>query len=118
MASTSVKEDDRNENFSQRINILKRVENLIRTTILMLIYKTDWFRKTWERALLLNIGFSGHVSNIDMRIAQREGLKPLNRFELWLMSPQIIAAKKARKDAFRASCIDVLGEDPEVDWIW
>lgn len=118
MDNTSVNEADRNENISERISILKRIENRIRTTILMLIYKTDWFRKTWERALLLNIGFSGHVSNIDKHIAQKEGLKPLNRFELWLMTPLIIAAKKDRKDAFRASCIEVLGEDPDEDWVW
>jgi len=118
MDSTSVKEADRNENISQRISILKRVENRIRISFLMLTYKTDWFRKTWERALLLNIGFSGHVSNIDKHIALREGLRPLNRFELWLMTPLIIADKAERKNAFRQACIEVLGEDPDEDWVW
>lgn len=71
--------------------------------------------KLCERVMRTQVGLSGHVSLIDDHIAADRNLKPLNRFELWLMKPRIEEQKRLNQDAFRKACIGVMGEDPFVE---
>ncbi|TSC82052.1 MAG: hypothetical protein G01um101420_582 [Parcubacteria group bacterium Gr01-1014_20] len=66
-----------------------------------------------ERANYTAIGFSGHVSVFDEGVAKDRGLKPLNRFERWLLKPIIEAEQGFRRQEFRQAVIEVTGEDPE-----
>lgn len=68
-----------------------------------------------KRIKYCEVGFAGHVSMIDENISKEQGLIKLNSFERFLFGPDIKFLKSIHKEAFRKSCIDVLGEDPE-DW--
>lgn len=67
----------------------------------------------YERANYTAIGLSGHVSMIDKDVAKKRRLKPLNRFERWLLQPIVEAEQKHRRENFRQAIIEVTGEDPE-----
>jgi len=49
-------------------------------------------------------------------VAKERKLKPLNRFERWLLKPIIEAEQERRRECFRQAVIEVTGEDPETDW--
>ena len=70
----------------------------------------------FERASYTAIGLSGHVSMLDEVVAEKRQLKPLNRFERWLLQPIIDAEQKRRRENFRQAVIEVTGEDSETDW--
>lgn len=72
---------------------------------------TSWFKYLPRRTYVTRIGLSGHVSLIDESIAKEEGLKPLNRFERWLLSDLIKAEKEHRQEIFRQVVREELGED-------
>jgi hypothetical protein len=73
----------------------------------------------YTRAVFTEIGhFSGNVSALDRDIAESKGLRPLSRFERWLLKPIIKEEKADRRDAFRSACQDILGEDPDEDWVY
>ena len=57
----------------------------------------------------------GVFSLINKGIAEERGLRPLNRFESWLLRPAIDNVKGLYQEAFRQACIETLGEDPN-DW--
>jgi hypothetical protein len=61
------------------------------------------------------IGFSGQSPTaLDVKPSRSLGRKEillLNKYKKVRME-----VEQARKDAFRQACIDILGEDPEVDW--
>jgi hypothetical protein len=61
------------------------------------------------------VGLTGHVSDLDRAEAAKQQLRPLTRFELWLLHEIIVAERAYRQDCFRQACINVLGEDPN-DW--
>jgi hypothetical protein len=69
-----------------------------------------------ERANYTAIGILGHVSPFDEDVAKKRGLKPLNRFEQWLLKSIIGSEQKRRREAFRQATIKVTGEDPDTDW--
>ena len=64
-----------------------------------------------RRMCVLEIGLTGHVSDFDRMIADREQLKPLNRFERWLLEEFISAEIVFRREAFRKSVREVTGEE-------
>lgn len=69
-----------------------------------------------KRTNCYEVGFSGHgKSKLDDVLIERYNMKPLNRFEKWLMARYIVEMKKAHASAFKEACIEVLGEDPD-DW--
>ena len=68
------------------------------------------------RANYTEIGFSGHVSMLDEGVSKERKLKPLNRFERWLLKPIIEAEQKRRRECFRQAVIEVTDEDPDTDW--
>lgn len=96
---------------------MKKVADLIRSFILWSTQWTAWAKQLPDRAVFTEIGSTGNVSLPDKSIAKERGLKQLNRFEKWLLQPAIQYEKSRRKDAFRQACIEVLGEDPERDWV-
>lgn len=44
-----------------------------------------------DRASLLEVGLSGHVTKRDIEYAERMGYRRLNRFEKWFLKPMIEA---------------------------
>ena len=88
----------------------------MRTLIIWLLCRTGKMPLLYQRAVFTEIGhFSGHVSELDKAVAEDHDLHPLNRFERWLLRDIIKEEKAVRKDAFRETCLEVLGEDPD-DW--
>jgi hypothetical protein len=64
------------------------------------------------------VGLSGEGGSLpEIAFAKKEGLKSLNKIELWFLGPCIEVEKRIHRQAFRSACIEVLGEDPEEDWI-
>jgi len=91
----------------------------MRSLILWALCKTGRLSRLYTRAVFTEIGhFSGNVSLLDDDIAKEHNLKPLNRFERWLLKPIIEYEKADRHDAFRSACQDILDEDPDEDWIY
>jgi len=90
---------------------------IIRYTALRLLGFTGQLAPLLGRCSVSVIGFTGYVSALDKALAKAEKLKPLNRFELWLLKPFIETARLERRQAFQQSCIEVSGEDPETDWV-
>jgi len=89
----------------------------MRSLILWALCKTGRLSRLYTRAVFTEIGhFSGNVSLLDDDIAKEHNLKPLNRFERWLLKPIIEYEKADRHDAFRSAYQEVLGEDPDEDW--
>ena len=88
----------------------------VRYPFLFLFRITGQLAPLFERANYTAIGFSGHVSMLDEGVSKERKLKPLNRFERWLLKPIIEAEQKRRRECFRQAVIDVTGEDPETDW--
>lgn len=97
--------------------VLEIVKEAIRGSFIVVITGTDYGNKLYYRTVHSEVGgLSGHVSDIDREYAKKHNLNDLNRLERWLMHDFIKIEKKRRKEAFRQSCIEVLGEDPETDW--
>ena len=69
-----------------------------------------------ERANFTAIGTTGHVSVPDEYMTRARKLKPLNRFERWLLGPIIEEEQARRRQAFREAVMEATGEDPETDW--
>ena len=86
-----------------------------RTAIIFLYRISGKDIKLFQRTDWTAIGFTGYVSLPDHDFAKLHKLKPLNRFERWLMKPIIEAEQTLRRDSFRQACLEVLGEDPN-DW--
>lgn len=89
---------------------------IIRWPIVSFLRLIGRFSRLSRRAHFTEIGFSGYVSDSDRNLAAEQKVQPLNRFEKWLLRPYIEAAQKARRRAYRQACIEVTGEDPEVDY--
>lgn len=87
----------------------------VRYPFLFLFMITGQLAPLFERASYTAIGFSGHVSMLDECVAKERKLKPLNRFEKWLIKPIIEAEQRWRRECFRQAVIDVTGEDTETD---
>jgi len=69
-----------------------------------------------KRTNCYEVGFSGHgKSGLDDILIKEHQLKPLNKFEKWLMARYIIEIKKFHAKVWQEVCLEVLGEDPE-DW--
>lgn len=88
----------------------------VRYPFLLFFRMTGQLTPLFDRASCTAIGLSGHVSMFDKDIAKTHNLKPLNRFEMWLLGPIIEDEQKRRRGCFRQAIIDVTGEDPETDW--
>ncbi len=89
----------------------------IKDFFLVVIAGTKYGSKLYLRLLHTEVGYlSGYVSDIDRLISRDKGLATLSRFEKWLMQELIEREKTLRRQAFRQSCIDYLGEDSEADW--
>ncbi|MBI2482012.1 MAG: hypothetical protein HYV76_00325 [Candidatus Vogelbacteria bacterium] len=88
----------------------------IRYPFLFLFRITGRLGPLFERAEYTAIGLSGHVSMLDKSVAKERKLKPLNRFERWLLKPIIEDEQKLRRECFRQAVIEVMGEDPKTDW--
>jgi hypothetical protein len=96
-------------------HIFESMRYALRLAILYLwrLFKRN--RTVFLRMNFTEVGFTGNVSLIDNDIAEKRNLKPLNRFERWVMKPHIETEQIRRKMAFRLSCMEVLGEDSD-DW--
>ncbi len=92
------------------------IANFARDILLRVITHTVYGVSLGQRANYTEVGFTGNVSEIDKLLAQEKKLRPLNRFEKWLLTPVITYERNLRRESFRQSCIQVLGEDPETDW--
>jgi len=69
-----------------------------------------------KRTNCYEVGFSGHGrSGLDDILIREHILKPLNKFEKWLMAGYIVEMKKMHASAWKNACLEVLGEDPD-DW--
>ena len=88
----------------------------IRYPFLFFFRITGQMAPLFERADYTAIGVTGHVSMFDEGVAKERRLKPLNRFERWLLKPVIEAEQKRRRECFRQAIIEVTGEDPDTDW--
>ena len=77
----------------------------IRRPFLFFFMITDQLGTLLERANYTEIGFTGSVSIIDRDIAKKRKLKPLNRFERWLLRPMIETEQKRRRECFRRGTI-------------
>jgi hypothetical protein len=88
----------------------------VRYPFLFLFRIAGQLASLFERANYTAIGFSGHVSMLDEGVAKERKLKPLNRFEGWLLKPIIEAEQKRRRECWRHAVLHVTGEDPETDW--
>jgi len=69
----------------------------IREQLVLVLRNTQSYSDLLERAKWTEVGFSGYVSQIDTRIAKQKNLKPLNRFEKWLLAPYISLEKEKRQ---------------------
>jgi hypothetical protein len=88
----------------------------MRTLILWFYRITGKFPQLALRVDLFEVGTTGHGPTvIDKSVAEKRGLKPLNRFERWLVASVVPELQKHHHDAFRQACIEVLGEDPD-EW--
>jgi hypothetical protein len=77
------------------------------------VIRPKWFKQVKHRAIITEVGFSGYGPTLfDLEIAQKENLKPLKKWEKWLLQPFIQIHQDARKKASRQAYLEVLGEDP------
>jgi len=86
------------------------IASIVRNSIIFLLRYTTYYSKLYERTHYTEIGFSGYVSEIDKEIAKKRSLKPLNRFERWLLRPLIASEQKRRRLNFQITMREVLGE--------
>jgi hypothetical protein len=52
--------------------------------------KSQTLSQLFRRANLMEIGLTGHVTQIELDIAKKDGLEPLDQFEKWLLEPWIM----------------------------
>lgn len=64
-----------------------------------------------DRMNFTEVGFTGHVSMLDKKVAEERNLQPLSRFEKWLLRPIIDFERQRRRDALRQAVLDITGED-------
>ena len=95
--------------------LVKLLAKIIRGTCVLWLGITRQLKGLLERATYTEIGLTGHVSLADENMARERKLKPLNRFEKWLLKPVIQTEKNFRQSAWRQSVIEVTGEDPDPD---
>ena len=88
----------------------------IRNLFLFFLMITGQLASLSERMNYTAIGFSDYVSMLDNGFAKERKLKPLNRFERWLLKPFIETEQKRRRECFRQAFKEITGEDPETDW--
>lgn len=88
----------------------------VRYPFLFFFRITGQLAPLFERAYYTAIGFSGRVSMLEEGIAKQLELKPLNRFEQWLLKLVIKDEQKRRRESFRQAVIAVTGKDPDNDW--
>ena len=91
------------------------VSDLTRVVILFSYDVVKRLDPLLKRAIATEIGFSGHVSQLDKHYAEQNNIKPLNRFEKWVLAPLIEEEKKRCQFFFIEAVRDVTGEDPD-DW--
>jgi len=103
-----------NTPISEEVIIMMRMA--VRYPFLLLLRITGRLAPLFERANYTAIGFSGHISLLDDSVAEERKLKPLNRFEQWLLKPIVEAEQERRRKCFRQAIIEVAGEDSETDW--
>lgn len=84
----------------------------VRCPFLFLFKITGRFDLLLLRANYTEIGLSGYVSAFDKDVIEERNLKPLNRFERWLLRPIVEDEKELRRDVFKQAFIEVTGEDP------
>lgn len=94
---------------------MRKIPDRFRLIVLWVLNRIGKLEPLIRRAMVTEVGLTGNVSVVDRAIAEKERLKPLNRFEMWLLGPVIQFEKKIRQEAFRRAVIDVLGEYPE-EW--
>ena len=98
-------------------NIIYEIMLMVTSRCYAVIYGNEVMGLLIRRASITEIGYTGYVSALDEGIIAKEGLKPLTRFERWMLFPYIQHERMCRRAGFRQACIDVLGEDPETDWM-
>jgi hypothetical protein len=91
-------------------------EMVIRYPFLMVLYALGMLDELLARADFTVIGLSGYVSAHDDLVAKERNLKPLNRFELWLLKPIIEDEQIRRRVHFRHIMRDEFGEDFDTSW--
>jgi len=77
---------------------------LLRYLILRAIYLLDenWVIKLKARALITEIGATGHVLvEVDNQVAETNGLKRLNFFQRWCLRPYIESETVRRREEFQ-----------------
>ena len=85
---------------------------VVRYPFLFLFWISGRLDSLFERANFTAIGFSGYVSALDEWVTKERRLKPLTRFERWLLKPMIEVEQKRRRECFRRAVIETIGEDP------
>lgn len=63
--------------------------------------KTNYGRQLMQRALITTIGFDGLVHEHEMIVAKNYNLRPLNKLELWLLTPHIERERQRRRQQAR-----------------
>ena len=70
---------------------------LIRSLMIILVRTTQWYWSIIERANYTEVGYFGYVSSVDEDVVKKKQLKPLNRFEKWLLVKYIYHEKTRRQ---------------------
>lgn len=83
----------------------------VRFILFWLFEKAGWLPSLFRRTFVLEIGFSGHISDLDKDVAEKEGLKPLSRLERWMVDPFIRIEKEIMQAGWRKAVRETLGED-------
>lgn len=88
------------------------VKMYIRNLFVFIFKMIDKLDSLIERAEYTVIGSTGNISTYDEKIAEARKLKPLNRFEKWLLNPFIIVEQRRRRECYRQAVIEAAGEVP------
>lgn len=82
-----------------------------RDTTMDVIYDTKYGKNLMKRTMILEVGLTGHISLLDKEAGKSQKLKPLNKFEKWLVAPYVKQLKMIHQDAWKHAIKDILGED-------
>ncbi len=89
------------------------MQELMRESILRFYLYTGRLDRLFFRALHLEIGYYGHITEVDGEIVEKYSLAPLNRFERWLLASLIEQERQHRRSCMREAVFEVTGEEFE-----
>jgi hypothetical protein len=89
--------------------------DVLRSICLWILDRVGLAKDLVYRALVLEVGLTGHVSVFDQELAKTNNYRSLNRFERWLLQPIMEFERKYRRELWRQSVLEVTGEDINAD---